>query len=143
MSSTLITPRHADSVVNVRGLSLRWGARTYIMAILNLTPDSFSGDGLGRNVGAAIDAAARSIADGADILDVGGESTRPAATPISLDEELGRVVPVVEALRERFDVPISVDTAKAAVAVRTLDAGADLVNDVWGLAADPALAPLI
>jgi dihydropteroate synthase len=123
-----------------------WGARTYVMGILNLTPDSFSGDGLYQGdeaVGVALAQARRFVAAGADILDVGGESTRPGADIVGAEEELQRVVPVVSALAAEFDIPISIDTYKAPVAAAALDAGAALVNDVWGLRADPELAPLV
>jgi dihydropteroate synthase len=117
-----------------------WGVRTYVMGILNVTPDSFSGDALGADVDAALRRAERMLAEGADIIDVGGESTRPGAQPVPLDEELARVVPVVEALARRFPVPISVDTTKSEVARQALAAGATIVNDVWGMRRDPAMA---
>ncbi len=117
----------------------RWGERTYIMGILNVTPDSFSGDGLGSDVEAAVDRAKRMVEDGADILDVGGESTRPDFAPVSAGEELGRVIPVIERLVGQVDVPISIDTCKSAVARRALESGASMVNDVWGLRRDPEL----
>ncbi len=123
-----------------------WGLQTYIMGILNLTPDSFSGDGLlqgGKNPSVALKQAETMIQAGAHILDVGGESTRPGAGVVSEEEELQRVIPVIRAIRQSFDVPISVDTYKAGVARAALEAGADLVNDVWGLAADPQMAGLI
>jgi dihydropteroate synthase len=131
-----------------------WSTRTFVMGILNVTPDSFSGDGLvgeGRTRGdsarATVEAAlalARSMADdGADILDVGGESTRPGHSPVDADEEIARVVPVLEALRAGLpDMPLSIDTTKPIVAAAALDAGAHLVNDVWGVAPDDALARL-
>lgn len=113
-----------------------WGERTYLMGILNVTPDSFSGDGLAAQpdpVAAAVARARAMVADGADLLDVGGESTRPGHAPVTEAEELARVVPVVAALRAALpDVPISVDTTKPSVAAAALDAGADLVNDVHG-----------
>lgn len=118
----------------------RWGERTYIMGILNVTPDSFSGDGLGTDVEAAVAQALSLVDEGADILDVGGESTRPDSAPISADEELGRVIPVIEKLVGQVDVPISIDTYKSGVARRALEAGASMINDVWGLSRDPALA---
>ncbi|MFM2105360.1 MAG: hypothetical protein RL338_392 [Chloroflexota bacterium] len=135
--------------------TFRWGERTYVMGILNVTPDSFSGDGLlsgsagpatGSAVDAAVDAAVeralRMVEEGADLLDVGGESTRPGHAPVSEAMELARVVPVVAALRERLpEVPLSIDTTKPAVAEAALDAGASLVNDVWGVGAG-SLAPL-
>jgi dihydropteroate synthase len=126
--------------------SFDWGARTYVMGILNLTPDSFSGDGLFQGddaVDAALAQARTFLAAGADILDVGGESTRPGAEIVGAEEELQRVVPVVAALAAEFEIPISIDTYKAPVAAAALDAGAALVNDVWGLRADPELAPLV
>lgn len=125
-----------------------WGSRTYVMGILNVTPDSFSGDGLRVDVEGALNRAlaqARDFVDaGADILDVGGESTRPGATPLSADEEKGRVLPVVEALAVEFPgLTISIDTFKADVAAAALDAGAHIVNDVWGLRADPAMGSMV
>ncbi len=118
------------------------------MGILNITPDSFSGDGLlGAGSAALVERAlgqAQQFVDaGVDMLDVGGESTRPGAQPVSAAEELERVLPVVQALHERFDAVISVDTYRASVAEAALEAGAHLVNDVWGLRADPELAQVI
>jgi len=140
-------PDQPLTTLRVRSLDLAWGRRTYVMAIVNATPDSFSGDGLlargGSAAEAAADLATAAVAAGADLVDVGGESTRPGAGPVSADEEIARVVPAIAAIRERTDAPISVDTAKAEVARAALDAGADLVNDVWGLRADPALAVLV
>ncbi len=133
--------------MRVRNVEFRWGTRTYIMGIVNVTPDSFSGDGVmirsGDWVDIAVSRGLRFVADGADILDVGGESTRPGAQPIPAEEELARVIPVIRALRARTDVPISVDTYKAEVAEAALDAGADMVNDVWALRMDPRMASLI
>jgi dihydropteroate synthase len=128
-----------------------WGARTYIMGILNVTPDSFSGDGLladrtdGSGDADVIEAAAATavemVADGADVLDIGGESTRPGHAPVSAEVELARVVPVITAVRLVLsDVPISIDTTKPAVAEAALAAGADLINDVWGVGPDDRLA---
>lgn len=116
--------------------------RPKIMGILNVTPDSFS-DG-GRNVGleAGVAAAQRMINDGADILDIGGESTRPGAAFVPEDEEIARTAPVIAAIRASSAVPISIDTRKAAVAMEALEAGAQVVNDVSGFIYDPALAPL-
>ncbi len=121
----------------------RWGERTYVMAILNVTPDSFSGDGVGDDTALALRRAEEAIAAGADILDVGGESTRPGAEPVSEAEELRRVLPVIRALARRTDVPISVDTYKAGVAERALDLGARIVNDVWAFRRDPRLAAVV
>jgi dihydropteroate synthase len=133
----------ACSPTTWRGHALRWGAHTHIMAILNLTPDSFSGDGLGGDADAAVAAALASVADGADILDLGAESTRPGHVPISAEQELARLLPALAAIRPRTDAIISVDTSKAAVAVAALDAGADLVNDIRGFTADPEMAAVV
>ena len=119
----------------------RWGARTYVMGIINVSPDSFSGDGLA-TVDAAVAQAHRFAAEGADILDVGGESTRPNSEPISIDEELHRVIPVLERLKGKIELPLSVDTYKLEVAVQALDAGAEMLNDIWGLKQEPRLAGL-
>lgn len=126
-----------------------WGSRTYIMGILNATPDSFSGDGLyseswdDKSLTQALKRAENFLNDGADILDVGGESTRPGAYEVSADAELKRVIPLIEALRKEFDCPISIDTYKSSVAREAIDAGAQIVNDVWGLRADPEMAQLV
>ncbi|MCH7625363.1 MAG: dihydropteroate synthase [Chloroflexi bacterium] len=122
-----------------------WGSRTFVMGVINLTPDSFSGDGIGGNVEVAVRMALRFQEEGADLIDVGGESTRPPAMyggsrPISDEEELARVVPVIEALKQEIDVPISVDTYKAGVAAEAVNAGASIINDVWGLRRDPDMA---
>jgi dihydropteroate synthase len=125
------------------GGTFAWGERTFVMAIVNATPDSFSGDGLAGDPAAAAATAARAVADGADLIDVGAESTRPGHTPLGADEEIARLLPVLRAVRAAVAVPISVDTSKAAVAAAALDAGASLVNDVRGLSADPDLAALV
>ena len=122
------------------GETLAWGVRTYVIGIINLTPDSFSGDGLGGDVDAAVDLALRFQDEGADILDIGAESTRPGHKQVSLDEELARLMPALEAVAKRVDLPISVDTYKAAVARRAVDAGAVIINDISGLKAEPKLA---
>ena len=123
-----------------------WGERTYVMGILNVTPDSFSGDGLlaaGDPVATAVAAARRMVAEGADILDVGGESTRPGHAPVDAADEIERVVPVIAAVRAALPgTPISVDTTKIAVADAAIGAGADLINDVWGVGPDDSLARL-
>jgi dihydropteroate synthase len=121
---------------------LCWGTKTYVMGILNVTPDSFSGDGV-MDVAAAIARAEQFVRDGADILDVGGESTRPGAAFVPEAEERARVVPVIRALASRLAVPISVDTSRASVAEAALVAGATMVNDVWALHRDPALAGVV
>ncbi|WP_144437063.1 dihydropteroate synthase [Dehalogenimonas alkenigignens] len=120
--------------------TFRWGRRTYVMGILNVTPDSFSGDGLGGDIGAAIAQAERMAAEGADIIDVGGESTRPGAPEVSAAEEISRVVPVIERLKAAIDLPVSIDSYKAEVAEAAVTAGASLLNDVWGLKRDARLA---
>jgi len=116
---------------------LEWGARTYIMAIINVTPDSFSADGLaqpGADIAlVARDQARRAAAEGADLLDIGGESTRPGAQPIGVAEELRRVLPALTAIARDVALPISIDTYHAEVAAAALDAGAQLINDIWGL----------
>lgn len=117
--------------------------KTYVMGILNVTPDSFSDGGKYNQIDAALRHAEEMIADGAAIIDVGGESTRPGYTKISDEEEIARTAPVIKALRERFDVPVSIDTYKSAVAEAALDAGADLINDIWGLKYDDKMAPVI
>jgi len=111
------------------------------MGIVNVSPDSFSGDGLD-SVDAAVAQAQRFVTEGADILDVGGESTRPDSSPISVDEELRRVIPVLERLNGKAKVPLSVDTYKLDVARKALDAGAEMINDIWGLKQEPKLAAL-
>lgn len=118
----------------------RWGERTYVMSVLNLSPDSFSGDGLGGDMEVIVAQAKRLVAEGADIVDIGGESTRPDAPPIPADEELRRVIPSIERLASELPVPISIDTYKSEVAGRALKAGANMINDVWGLKRDPKLA---
>lgn len=117
--------------------------KPYVMGILNVTPDSFSDGGTHNKFDDALYATEQMINDGADIIDVGGESTRPGYTLISDEEEIGRVVPVIEAIRERFDTVISLDTYKAGVAEAGIRAGADLINDIWGLKYDPKMAEVI
>lgn len=121
---------------------LEWGKRTYIMGIVNVTPDSFSGDGV-MDDEAAVAQALRFVDEGADILDVGGESTRPGSARIDAEQELGRVLPVIEKLAGRVSVPISIDTSRAVVAERALTAGATMVNDVWALTRDADLAGVV
>ena len=132
--------------IRVRDLELRFGERTYVMGIVNMTPDSFSGDGLlagTTSIEAAVAQAQRMAGEGADIIDVGGESTRPGHEPVSVDDELARVVAVVRGIREGLPgMPVSVDTSKVQVAAAALAAGADIVNDVAGVTARAALAPV-
>jgi dihydropteroate synthase len=126
------------------GRELRWGERTLVMAILNVTPDSFSGDGrAGMDPTAIAGEAALAVANGAHILDLGAESTRPGHASITAEEELGRLLPVLRSVRAATDVVISVDTSKAAVAEVALSAGADLVNDVRGFTRDPEMAAVV
>jgi dihydropteroate synthase len=120
----------------------RWGERTYIMGVINVTPDSFSGDGLGHDIEAAVAQGKRFAAEGADILDVGGESTRPRSESVSVDEELRRVIPVIERLASEVPLPLSIDTYKWEVARQALSSGAQMINDIWGLKHDPRLAEL-
>ncbi len=148
--------------LQIGGHTFDWGTRTFVMGILNVTPDSFSGDGLlapphpqplpkskndlerGAGVEAALEQARRFVLAGADILDVGGESTRPGSEPLGIDEERGRVIPVVKALSEEFpNSLISIDTYKSVIAEEALGAGAQIVNDVWALRADPRLREVV
>lgn len=116
---------------------------TYIMGILNVTPDSFSDGGKFNQIDAALKHAEEMIRDGADVIDIGGESTRPGYTKISDEEETDRVVPVIEAVKKEFEIPISVDTYKSGVAEAAAQAGADLINDIWGLKYDARMAEVI
>jgi dihydropteroate synthase len=127
------------------GHRLEFGKRTLVMGILNVTPDSFSGDGVGDDVTAALSRAQSLAAEGADIVDVGGESTRPSKTrdEVSADVEMARVLPVIRELTARLPIPISIDTRKANVAAAALEAGAVIVNDVWGLRGDPDMAGVV
>lgn len=167
-ASPAVSPRNASPAPTLIGGRLfLWGSRTFVMGIVNVTPDSFSGDGLlaraadtedtvdagaaGRPandaadqanvaqaaVRAAVDQASRMVAEGADIVDVGGESTRPGHVAVSEDEEASRVIPAIAAIRAALpDTPISVDTSKPAVAAAAIDAGASLLNDVWSVSPD-------
>ena len=114
--------------------------RTHIMGILNVTDDSFSDGGRYNNIDAAVRRAEQMINDGADVIDIGGESTRPGYTMISDDEEIARVVPVIEKIKNNFDVPVSVDTYKSAVCRAAAEAGADMINDIWGFKYDKNMA---
>jgi len=136
MKNTLPATRIGDKV-------FRWGEKTYVMGICNLSPDSFSGDGLGSDLEATVAQAQRMVAEGADIIDVGGESTRPGTAPLSveyIDAELRLVIPAIERLAAEIKVPISIDTYRSGVARRALEAGAAIINDIWGLKRDPAIA---
>ena len=132
----------------IGGRTFEWGSKTFVMGVINVTPDSFSGDGVDSDIEKAVRTAKNFAGWGCDIIDVGGESTRPAMTyadaaTTSQDEELHRVVPAIEAIVAAVDVPVSVDTYKASVARAALSAGATLVNDVWGLQADPDMAAVV
>ena len=123
--------------------SFDFKAKTYVMGILNLTPDSFSDDGIFMNTRKALGLAKSMESEGADIIDIGGESTRPDAVEVDVVEELARVIPVLELLVQEISIPISIDTYKAVVAEKALAKGAALVNDVWGLQRDPAMSEVI
>lgn len=126
----------------IGGRTFNWGSRVYVMGIVNVTPDSFSGDGLAGRPADAVEQGVRMVREGADLLDVGGESTRPGHVPVGEQEELERVLPVIEELASQVKVPISIDTTKPAVARAALAAGASVVNDIWGLRTAPELADL-
>ena len=130
----------AFECMSIRGSEFCWGKRTYVMGILNVTDDSFSGDGVGSDVKTAVLRAKRFVKEGADIVDVGGESTRPDSSPVTAEEEIAHVLPIIKKLSKEIDVPVSIDTYKSEVARRALDAGANMINDVWGLRQDPELA---
>lgn len=129
--------------MQVRERSFNWGERTYLMGVLNVTPDSFSDGGEFNTLTAALAQAQRLVKAGADIIDIGGQSTRPGAKQISVEEELNRVLPVVEAVSSVLSVPISVDTTRALVAKKAVEAGADLVNDISGGIFDPEMLPIV
>ncbi len=137
------------STMTIRGKAFAWGSRSYLMGVLNVTPDSFSGDGLWRTdrpgdpIAAAVEQARRMAAEGVDIIDVGGESSRPGHDRVTEEEESRRVVPVVRAIREALpDLPLSIDTIKPRIAAAALDAGADVINDVRAVGPSDALARL-
>lgn len=129
-----------SQVIEAGPYRLDFSRKTYVMGILNVTPDSFSDGGKYNTVAKAVDHAARMVAEGADIIDIGGESTRPGHTPVPEEEEMERVLPVVEAVAARFEVPLSIDTYKARVAREAIRRGAHIINDVWGAKADPKMA---
>ena len=136
-------PRRRFTVPLPGGRTLIFGERTLVMGVINVTPDSFSDGGESLDPAKAIEAGVRMAAEGADILDVGGESTRPGAEPLPAADERARILPVIEGLVRSVTVPISVDTYKASVADAALDAGAAIVNDVSGLRYEPALGPVV
>jgi dihydropteroate synthase len=129
--------------MTIGGREFAWGRRTYLMGILNVTPDSFSGDGVGCDVAAAMRRAQQLEAEGADLIDVGGESTRPGHTPVPQQAELRRVLPALRAVCSAVSVPVSIDTRKATVARAAIEAGAALVNDVSGLMDDAEMAAVV
>lgn len=142
LMTTAFPSRSTFTISLPHGARLVLGARPLVMAILNVTPDSFA-ERTHLDPAAAVDAALQMEADGADIIDVGGESTRPGAVPVSAADELARVLPVIRGLAGRLTVPLSVDTYKAEVARAALDAGASMVNDISGLRCEPALAAVV
>ncbi len=131
----------SNNVTRCANTDFHWGERTYIMGIVNASPDSFSGDGAA-DVEAAVAQACRFADEGADILDIGGESTRPGFSQITIEEEIRRVIPLIEQLADRISVPISIDTSKYEVARQALAAGASILNDQWGLKTEPRLGEL-
>ena len=116
---------------------------TYVMGILNITPDSFSDGGVYHTVDEALYRVEQMISEGMDVLDIGGESTRPGYTQISDEEEIGRIIPMIEKVKSRFDTVVSLDTYKSKVAVAGITAGADMINDIWGLKYDPGMAEVV
>ncbi len=125
--------------ITIRGRSFEWERRTYIMGVINVTPDSFSDGGRFLHAQAAAEQASSLVRQGADILDIGGESTRPFSQPVPAEEELRRVIPAIEAIRQVTQAPISIDTTKALVAEEALKAGADIINDISALRFDPRM----
>ena len=136
-------------MIKIGNSNFDWGKKTYVMGVLNMTSDSFSGDGLKGNAELAIEQVLRMINEGADIIDIGGQATHPpgtvygkGATEISAEEELKRVLPTLKQLKGRINIPISIDTYKSSVAERAIEYGATIINDVWGLKRDPHLAKI-
>ncbi|GAY79027.1 dihydropteroate synthase [Sporolactobacillus inulinus] len=140
MNTYQLSPYH---LLKVRETTLDYRKKTVVMGILNVTPDSFSDGGRFNHLDLAVQHARQMESDGADIIDIGGESTRPGHLPVDLDEEIARVVPMIQAVRKQTNLPISIDTYKAETARRALDAGADIINDIWGAKADPEMAKLL
>ena len=126
-----------------QSFSLDFSKKTYLMGILNVTPDSFSDRGQYFDRGLAIKRAHEMVEEGADIIDIGGESTRPGSEPVSLQEEIARTIPIIEEISKKIKVPISIDTYKAEVAKRAMDAGASIVNDISGLRFDPEMPKVV
>ena len=145
LNRLLETLEEGPPPLTIKNQRFEWGKRTYIMGIINITPDSFSGDGLlaqDRMLTKVLQQAEAFLEAGADFLDIGGQSTRPGYTQVSTEEEKRRVLPVLETLAKKFPLPLSVDTYKPAVAKAALAAGADLINDIWGLQNDPAMVQI-
>jgi dihydropteroate synthase len=131
------------STLTIREQIFHWGKRTYVMGILNVTPDSFSDGGEFQTLESALQQARQMIAAGADIIDIGGQSTRPGATEISIEEELSRIIPVIRRLRQESSIAISLDTTRSIVAEKGIEAGADMINDISGGTFDPQLLPTV
>jgi dihydropteroate synthase len=143
--SAPVTKKTTLQATRIGNREFTWGERTYVMGICNLSPNSFSGDGLGGDIEAAVAQSRRMVEEGADIIDVGGESTRPGTEPQTandIESELHLVIPVIERLAREIPVPISIDTYKSGVAQRAIEAGASLINDIWALRRDHRLAEL-
>lgn len=134
---------HRRSPVQAGKYTFNFGKRTYIMGILNVTPDSFSDGGDFVDIEAAVQHAKQMVEDGADIIDIGGESTRPGCAEVLVEQELDRVIPVIERLVKEIDVPISIDTYKAEVADKAIQAGAVMINDIWGMQKDPKMVKIV
>ncbi len=132
-----------SSKLLIRDRCFEWGQRTYLMGVLNVTPDSFSDGGVFNTTAAALAQAQTMVAAGADMIDVGGQSTRPGAEQITLAEELERVIPILQVLRPEIAIPISVDTTRATVAKASVEAGADIINDVSGGTFDSEMLPTV
>ncbi|MEW6189585.1 MAG: dihydropteroate synthase, partial [Actinomycetota bacterium] len=143
IEEVLLNFRSSHHTLKAGGYVLDLSQRTYIMGVLNVTPDSFSDGGKFCRLDKAVEYGLRMVGEGADIIDVGGESTHPGAEPVSLDQELERVIPVIESLAPQIDKPISIDTYKSEVARQALDAGAAIVNDISGLRADEDMVKLV
>lgn len=126
--------------ISTAAKDLNLAERTHIMGILNVTPDSFSDGGSYTTIDKAVKQAVQMVEDGADIIDIGGESTRPGHVPVSGEEEISRIVPVIKAIKEKINIPISVDTFKSKTAEAAIEAGADIINDIWGAKKDPDIA---
>ncbi len=144
-----ITKRMKDNTnmkatcIKIGNSTWEWGKKTYVMGILNITPDSFSDGGSYTNLEIALQQALRMVDEGADIIDVGGETTKPGAVPVSPEIEQQRIIPVIEALTKEAGLPVSVDTYRADTAELAIKAGADMINDIWGLKYDSRMAPTI